>query len=81
MGNKQSSEEGVLITFNKPFFYSGEMISGNLYLNLGLSHAISDISITLIGKEETSWIPNNVTYEEKINVLSNPRHLTTKENL
>ena len=65
MGNQSSSNIGVLLTFDKPYFYSGDTISGNLYLNLDYSHDISNISLTLVGKENTNWIPSSAGIEDR----------------
>lgn len=62
MGNQ--IETGVVIALDKPYFYSGQDVTGAVYVNLAHNHNIREISLNVTGRENTSWL-KSTTYLSK----------------
>lgn len=56
MGNSSSSYGDILIQLDQPFYYVGEIVSGNIYINLVKpNYPGNKIFITIVGIEQCIW--------------------------
>lgn len=66
MGNHHQSHAGMMINFDKPYYYPGQLVTGNVFLNVFEAFESRGLELSLKIKESAKWEEIQYRTETKI---------------
>ncbi len=65
MGNQNAKQGGMVINFDRPYYYPGDVVTGTVYLNIMEAFETRGLELTVKISESVQWWETEIKYETK----------------